>query len=103
MLRGYEMPPENVEMKSNEPLPNHKKIYVGGKSRKDLRVPFREITLQPTHLSDGEVELNESLLVYDTSGPWGDDSQSCDIRSGLVPLRRDWILDRDDVEEYEGR
>ena len=68
-----------------------------------MRVPFREITLQSTQLTDGKTETNESIRVYDTSGPWGDDSQQCDVRSGLAPLRREWILARAGVEEYEGR
>jgi hypothetical protein len=33
-----------------------------------VRVPFREITLQPTRQFDGRVEENEPLRVYDTSG-----------------------------------
>ena len=34
------------------------------------------------------------LRVYDTSGP-----QGCDVRDGLPALRRDWILERGDLEE----
>lgn len=84
-------------------FPNSEKVYAGGTTHKDMRVPFREITLQPTQLTDGKTETNESIRVYDTSGPWGDDSQQCDVRSGLAPLRREWILARGDVEAYDGR
>src|SRR6266478_7184333 len=84
-------------------LPNSRKIYVAGKLHPDLRVPFREIGLAPTKTMNGEIEVNEPVRVYDTSGPWGDPSVTLDPVKGLPPLRRDWILARDDVEEIEGR
>src|SRR6266404_2926597 len=84
-------------------LPNSKKIYANGKLHPDLRVPFREISLAPTKTMNGEIEVNEPVRVYDTSGPWGDPSVTLDPVKGLPPLRRDWILARDDVEEIEGR
>src|SRR5437016_2490949 len=84
-------------------LPNSKKIYIAGKLHPDLRVPFREISLSPTKTMSGEIEINEPVRVYDTSGPWGDPSVTLDPAQGLPPLRRDWILNRGDVEEIEGR
>src|SRR6266567_6664448 len=81
-----------------ESLPNSKKIYLAGKIHPEIRVPFREINLAPTKTMSGEIEVNEPVRVYDTSGPWGDDSASL-ARSvtrapvqGPPPLRRDWIL-----------
>jgi len=59
------------------------KVYVDG-------VPFTQVDL-----TDGS-----SARLYDTSGPAGPDH---DPATGLPPLRRPWILGRDDVEEYEGR
>ena len=82
-------------------LPNSRRIYV--ESRAGARVPFREISLQPTRMPGGRVEENEAVRVYDTSGPWGDPETSCDVRDGLPALRREWILARGDVEEYAGR
>src|SRR2546423_9533956 len=86
-------------------LPNSKKIYVTGKIHPDIRVPFREINLAPTKTMSGEIEVNEPVRVYDTSGPWGDPSASVtlDPVQGLPALRRDWILNRGDVEEIQGR
>src|SRR5260370_118985 len=42
---------------------------------------------------------NPPLLVYDTSGPYTDPAAVIDVRRGLPPLRRDWILERGDVAE----
>jgi phosphomethylpyrimidine synthase len=88
---------------TNSSLPNSKKIYVSGELHPDIRVPFREISLAPTKSMNGEIEVNEPVRVYDTSGPWGDPSVTVDPLQGLPPLRRDWILKRGDVEEHEGR
>src|SRR5947207_7176877 len=75
-------------------LPNSKKIYLPGKIHPDIRVPFREISLAPTKTMSGEIEVNEPVRVYDTSGPWGDASVTLDPVQGLPPLRRVWILKR---------
>jgi len=82
---------------------NSRKIYVSGEIHPGVRVPFREITLAPTKSINGEIEINEPVRVYDTSGPWGDPSVTLDPVQGLPPLRRDWILKRGDVDEIEGR
>jgi len=42
---------------------------------------------------------NAPLLVYDTSGPYTDPAAAIDVRRGLAPLRRPWILERGDVVE----
>ncbi|MBC7930785.1 MAG: phosphomethylpyrimidine synthase ThiC, partial [Rubrivivax sp.] len=82
-------------------LPNSRRVYVEGVE--GGRVPFREISLSPTRQPDGRVEENVPVRVYDTSGPWGDPDMRCDVRDGLPALRREWVLARGDVEEYEGR
>src|SRR5437870_5155046 len=86
-----------------KPLPNSRKVHVSGKLHHDIRVPLREISLAPTKSMNGEIELNEPVRVYDTSGPWGDPDFHGDVTQGLPPLRAKWIRDRGDVEEYEGR
>jgi phosphomethylpyrimidine synthase len=94
---------ENGERQSADVrLPNSRRIYVEGEAE-GVRVPFREVALQPTRLPDGRVEENEAVRIYDTSGPWGDPEVKCDVRDGLPGLRREWILARGDVEEYVGR
>ncbi len=89
-------------------LPASKKIYVecdsnAAQSGVSLRVPFREIALSPTRSPDGTIEENPPVRVYDTSGPWTDPHAKCRVRDGLEPMRREWIISRGDVEEYEGR
>jgi phosphomethylpyrimidine synthase len=83
--------------------PSSRRIYIPGKIHPDVQVSLREISQSPTRLPDGRTEENPSVAVYDTSGPWGDSAFRGDVREGLPPLRRDWILGRADVEEYEGR
>ncbi|WP_028984614.1 phosphomethylpyrimidine synthase ThiC [Sporichthya polymorpha] len=77
---------------NNENRPAFSKTYLQG-SRPDLRVPMREV-----HLTTGD-----SVVLYDTSGPYTDSTVTTDIRRGLDPLRAAWIRERGDVVEYEGR
>jgi phosphomethylpyrimidine synthase len=87
----------------NGRLPNSKKTFVSGKLHPDIRVPFREISLAPTKSVNGEIEINEPVRVYDTSGPWGDPNFQGDVTQGLPPLRAKWIRERGDIEEINGR
>jgi phosphomethylpyrimidine synthase len=97
-------PKDSIEPQASDaPLPNSKKVYLPGSLHPDLRVPFREISLAPTKTVSGQIEVNEPVRVYDTSGPWGDEAVALDVEKGLPPLRRDWIRARGDVEEIEGR
>jgi phosphomethylpyrimidine synthase len=86
---------------SSDQWPKSKKVYIAGRQHAGVRVPFREIELSPTHAANGRVEANEPVRVYDTSGPWGDPAHHGDVKRGLPALRREWILDRGDVEEHE--
>ena len=67
--------------------PARTKIYVEG-THAGVRVPFTEVSL-----TGGD----DPVRLYDTSGPGSTPTE------GLSPLRRPWIIGRDDVEEYEGR
>ncbi len=78
--------PKSIEI-TRGPLPGSRKVLVGG-------VPFREVAL-----SGGEPPVR----LYDTSGPYTDETAKIDIEKGLPAKRREWILARGDVEEYEGR
>src|SRR6184192_944959 len=94
---------DNAMPSSGSPLPNSNKTYVPGTIHPDIRVPFREISLAPTKTMSGEIEVNEPVRVYDTSGPWGDADQHVHVEQGLPSLRAKWIRDRGDVEEIVGR
>ena len=88
------MPPK-MEVTTG-PLPASRKIYVEGTVAPDIRVPMREIDLSPS--------ANEKpVRVYDTSGPYSDPNVKIDIYKGLARIREKWIMDRGDVEAYEGR
>jgi phosphomethylpyrimidine synthase len=88
---------------SRTPLPASTRVYVDGKLHPSLRVPMREISLSPTKSFNGREETNEPVRVYDCSGPWGDPTFDGTVEQGLPALRREWILQRGDVESYEGR
>jgi len=93
---------ETTSTGSDKPLPNSRRIYIDG-SQPGVQVPFREIEQNQTRNFNGTLEENPPVRVYDTSGPWGDPSINGDVREGLRSLRRHWILERGDVEEYAGR
>ncbi|MCP1305682.1 phosphomethylpyrimidine synthase ThiC [Paenibacillus tyrfis] len=82
-------------------FPGSRKVYIQG-SRSDIQVPMREIALSPTVGSEGET-ANPPVRVYDSSGPYTDGDVQTDIRQGLPANRRGWIMERGDVEEYDGR
>ncbi|HWN93374.1 MAG TPA: phosphomethylpyrimidine synthase ThiC, partial [Verrucomicrobiae bacterium] len=66
---------------------SNRKIYVSG-SNPSVRVPVREVTLSN----------DERLRLYDTSGLYTDPDYTPDVKQGLPPLRRHWVLSRADVE-----
>jgi phosphomethylpyrimidine synthase len=91
-----------LDSSMDQSLPNSRRIYIDGQ-QPGVRVPFREIDQNPTRNFKNELEKNPAVRVYDTAGPYGDPSLPTDVREGLPQLRRDWIINRGDVEEYEGR
>lgn len=84
--------PARTEMRvTTGPIRGSRKIHVG-----PLKVAMREIDLEP---GSGEPPVR----VYDTSGPYTDPDARIDIMAGLPALRREWIVGRGDVEEYDAR
>ena len=82
---------------TTQPFPASRKVYIEG--ARGIRVPMREVRLTPTKsFKSGAVGENAPFLIYDTSGPYTDPEASTDIRRGLAPLRREWIIGRGDVE-----
>ncbi|MGZ7146751.1 phosphomethylpyrimidine synthase ThiC [Bacillus sp. BC08] len=86
---------EQIELKSS--LPGSKKVYVDG-PRAGMKVPMREIEQSETNGIP-----NPPIRVYDTSGPYTDPAYKVELEKGIPTPRHSWILERGDVEAYEGR
>ncbi|MGD6889757.1 phosphomethylpyrimidine synthase ThiC [Bacillus mobilis] len=86
---------EQIELKSS--LPGSKKVYVDG-TRAGMKVPMREIEQSETNGIP-----NPPIRVYDTSGPYTDPAYKVELEKGMQAPRHPWILERGDVEAYEGR
>ncbi len=102
---------EELEAMAKDPtiFPNSTRIYVNGTIHPSVKVPIRSIRLSDTEhpasagFPEGRIEKNPDIRVYDCSGPWGDPDFKGNVTEGLPAMRRQWILDRNDVEEYDGR
>ncbi|MGP1993308.1 phosphomethylpyrimidine synthase ThiC [Zobellia amurskyensis] len=87
---------------TRQPFPNSKKIYVSGKIHPELKVAMREIELSDTKDSlTGKLKPNESVTVYDTSGPYTDPEKKIDVHSGIERIKEQWIIGRGDVEQLD--
>ena len=73
-------------------FPGSRKTYLQG-SRPDLQVPMRQVVLS----------TGDSVVLYDTSGPYTDPDLRTDIRLGLPALRAGWVAERGDTASYDGR
>ncbi len=89
----------NAQRRQAEDFPASERVYVTGRLHPDIRVPFRKVSTQPTRTASGQSQANEPVLIYDTSGPWGDPLVACDPRRGIEALRLPWIQERRDVSE----
>ena len=69
------------------PIAGSRKIYTTPEDRPDLRVPFREIALDPS-------AQEEPYRAYDTSGPFTDPAIAIDLEAGLPPIRAASIAQR---------
>ena len=78
------------------PIAGSRKIYARPEAASDLKVPLREIALDP---SSGE----PPLPVYDPSGPYTDPDATIDVERGLLRARSEWVKERGGVEDYDGR
>ncbi len=75
--------------------PSSRKIYVQGSSD-DIRVGMREVSQGPSQSEDSTTQ-NPPITIYDTSGPYTDQGYTANLKQGLPPLRKNWILARDDT------
>ena len=78
------------------PIVGSRKAYTVPDAAPDLRVPIREIMLDPS--------ANEPpVQVYDSSGIYTDDNAAVDVENGLKRIRAEWVRERGGIEDYEGR
>src|SRR5271156_1221027 len=69
------------------PIAGSRKIYTSPEGHPDIRVPFREIALDPS-------AREEPFRTYYTSGPFTDPAATIDLAAGLTPLRAPWLAKR---------
>ncbi|MCY7410228.1 MAG: phosphomethylpyrimidine synthase ThiC [Chitinophagales bacterium] len=84
------------------PFSKSKKIFVKGKIH-DIHVAMREIeTDDMVEIKNGTIKKEKmKIAVYDTSGPYTDVNENVNVHEGLSPLRKNWILQRGDVEQLQ--
>ncbi len=78
------------------PIVGSRKAYTVPDAASDLRVPIREIMLDPS-------AKEPPVAVYDSSGVYTDDNSGIDVEKGLKRARVEWVRERGGVEEYDGR
>ncbi|MFK8044117.1 MAG: phosphomethylpyrimidine synthase ThiC [Crocinitomicaceae bacterium] len=87
---------------TTKPFPKSTKIYVEGNIHKNVKVAMREIELTDTVDSMTQKRSkNQSVITYDTSGPYTDPNKTIDVHKGIERIREEWIMDRGDVEELQ--
>jgi phosphomethylpyrimidine synthase len=69
------------------PIGGSVKLYSSPAGRPDIAVPFREVVL-------AESAKEPPVRLYDTSGPYTDDTARIDLKAGLAPLRAAWLATR---------
>ncbi len=98
--------PSSTSNITRDSFPNSEKIYVKGEIHKDIKVAMREISLADSGamFAEGTFSKKENapVTIYDTSGPYTDSAIEIDVRKGIPSIRKQWILDRGDVEEMGG-
>ncbi|MGI4946340.1 MAG: phosphomethylpyrimidine synthase ThiC [Janthinobacterium lividum] len=80
----YQQKPSAV---TTGPIMGSRKIYSSPAGHPDIHVPLREIALDPS-------AKEEPVRLYDTSGPYTEDSAAIDLAAGLPRIRAPWIARR---------
>ncbi|MSP04579.1 MAG: phosphomethylpyrimidine synthase ThiC [Acetobacteraceae bacterium] len=69
------------------PITGSRKVYSNPEGRPDIRVPLREIALDPS-------AREEPFRVYDTSGPYTETDAQVDLSAGMPEVRGPWLAQR---------
>jgi len=80
----YQQKPSAV---TTGPIMGSRKVYSSPAGHPGIHVPFREIALDPS-------AKEEPVRLYDTSGPYTEDSAAIDLAAGLPRIRAPWIARR---------
>ena len=80
----YQQKPSAV---TTGPITGSRKVYSSPAGHPGIHVPFREIALDPS-------AREEPVRLYDTSGPYTEDSAVIDLAAGLPRIRAPWIARR---------
>ncbi len=84
----YQQNPRELGTVTTGPITGSHKAYSTPVGHPGIRVPHREIPLDPSAAAP-------PLRVYDTSGPFTDPSITIDLAAGLPPLRAAWVARRE--------
>ncbi|RME88560.1 MAG: phosphomethylpyrimidine synthase ThiC [Candidatus Hydrogenedentota bacterium] len=94
---------QNIELPN---FPQSERIYVKGKLH-NIEVAMRRVYFGKGHAKSSSYvpaqEKPDSLVLYDTTGPYGDPAIETDIYKGLPKLRKTWIENRQDTEHVESK
>ncbi len=80
----YQQKPSAV---TTGPIAGSHKAYSAVPGHADMAVPFREVPLDPS-------AREAPFRLYDTSGPYTDDTITIDLAAGLPPVRAPWLAHR---------
>jgi phosphomethylpyrimidine synthase len=85
---------------SLKPFPSSVKVHVSGERHPYIRVPMRRVEVSPSRsaMPGGATTPNESVVLYDTSGPYTDPQVKIDVTVGLPRTREPWVIERNDSE-----
>jgi phosphomethylpyrimidine synthase len=78
------------------PITGSRKVYSAPETAPDLKVPLREVALDPS-------SSEPPVPIYDPSGPYTDPDAAIDVEKGLPRPRAAWVRERGGVEDYVGR
>ena len=84
----YQQNPRELGTVTTGPITGSHKAYSAPAEHPEIRVPHREIPLDPSAAAP-------PVRVYDTSGPFTDPSFTIDLAAGLPPVRAAWVARRE--------
>ena len=76
-----------------------RKIYEKG-NLFDIEIGMQEVKLTDS-IVEGERKSNGSVRLYDTSGAYGDENITTDLKKGLPRLREKFLKERNDIQRLD--